>query len=131
MDDATDPAAPVREQISTPSECAADSYVSHVSWMGIANEAGGWRVVYSAADDAAACCSICFGGQAGGCDGWTYMASGGASPGTDCSMIVGWQGAGGGDAACPAGHTGVTFNTAEANNASHVGGAGPCATVVR
>lgn len=94
--------------------------------MGIENAAGGWKAAYSAASDAAACCSICYESQPSGCDGWAWMPVAG-SPGTACNMIVGYAGEGE-DANCPSGHTGVTLST-DSNNASHVGGAGPCATL--
>lgn len=112
-----------------PSACISSAaFVSGVTWMGIENASGGWKAAYSAASDAAACCSICYQSQAAGCDGWAWMPVSG-SPGTACNMIVGFAGeVSDDDAACPSGHTGVTFNT-DSSQASHVGGAGPCATV--
>lgn len=51
----------------------------------------------------------------------------GSSPGTSCVMITGWPGSNH-DGTCPSGYTSVYFSQ-DADNASHVGGAGPCGTV--
>lgn len=95
--------------------------------MGMANAEGGWNVGYSAASDATTCCSICYESQPKGCDGWAYMPTDN-SPGTACNMITGFAGANN-DSTCPSGYAGVTF-AVDSSNASHVGGAGPCATLV-
>lgn len=94
--------------------------------MGVDNSPGNWKVSYSAAADAAACCKICYDEQREGCDGWAYMPSSN-SLGTTCNMIVGYVGPNS-DLTCPYGYTGVKFNR-DATDPSFVGGAGPCATV--
>lgn len=86
---------------------------------------GSYNVEYYATEDATACCTYCYTQIQDGCDSWSWT---GGFIGTACSMITGWKGSNS-DTTCPRGHTYVSFSRL-ANNASHVGGVGPCATLV-
>lgn len=96
--------------------------------MGIASAEGGWDVQYPGATDAAGCCSACYGSTPKGCDGWSFIPGASGSTTAACAVIDGWPGDNN-DSTCPEGHTAVKFAQL-GDNASHVGGVGPCATVV-
>ncbi|KAK7734672.1 hypothetical protein SLS53_007775 [Cytospora paraplurivora] len=96
-----------------------------VSFMNVVG-GNGYNVRYYATDDATACCTYCYTQVTEGCDSWAWM---GGFIGTACSMITGWKGSDSDDT-CPQGHTTVNFQQT-ANNASQVGGVGPCATLVQ
>lgn len=88
-------------------------------------DGNGYNVRYYATNDATDCCTYCYAQVTEGCDSWAWM---GGFIGTACSMITGWKGRDSDDT-CPQGHTTVSFQQT-ANNASQVGGVGPCATLV-
>ncbi|KAF3768600.1 hypothetical protein M406DRAFT_71588 [Cryphonectria parasitica EP155] len=112
---------------ATPSGCVASNFVTKVSWMGIAGVMGNWDVQYPGATDAASCCLACYENTRKGCDGWSFIPGASGSTVAACAVIDGWAGTRN-DTACPLGYTGVQFSQ-QGDNASHVGGPGPCATI--
>ncbi|PSR93999.1 hypothetical protein BD289DRAFT_472690 [Coniella lustricola] len=109
--------------------CQPSAYIDNINWMGIAGASGGWEVAYPAAADAAGCCTACYTNSAKGCDGWSFMPSASGSTIAACAVIAGWPGTKN-DTTCPCGYTSVQFSQ-DGNNASHVGGAGPCAIIAK
>lgn len=96
--------------------------------MGIADVTGGWSVQYASTSDATSCCVYCYNSVSKGCDAWAWMPDDSTgSTMTACNMIVGWKGSDSDDT-CPAGRTAVQFSLT-GTNSSHVGAAGPCASV--